>query len=433
VGDFVDELQATEVFGPTVGPLKRLALTGLIYSGFKGAWTNGHCLGMVLTAREYYETEFPELPGYSPDVDENEWPLPLSVPPETAADITEKPRTKPELDPIESDIDLYQHRQSFDSSYSLRYVATAAVENNDLDLINYEAVIEATQEQLSNGLPALLGLIDNIDSGHAVLAYDIELENINEPVQSVSDATRVDVSVYDPNSSAVNYYDQDPYFITFSRPSTQDEFQMVTYSSGGFEYSEAMFVEEVDPDYEFFAGEDATDAYAVALSEGLNNYLSVGVMSPVTVEITGPGETTLRRLDVDSELLLAETKYETVYYAMDIDPGEYDIEITGTGTGEYTIEVEGETTNGGTIAESYTGRITEDETQNLTVMLPTESDQIGQLQAEEPSTDADTDDNSLLFGLSETEIAAGGVVSVAMVYAAVRMLSDSEGDGPDSL
>lgn len=99
--------------------------------------------------------------------------------------------------------------------------------------------------------------------------------------------------------------------------------------------------------------------------------------------------------------------------------------VEGTGDGEYSIDVQGSTPGKGVVNDSITGTISDGETHTLTATIPDDSNDEGVIV----SSDHNPDDDSPLFGLSETELAAGGVVSVAMAYAAVQMLHDDDEEG----
>ena len=85
--------------------------------------------------------------------------------------------------------------------------------------------------------------------------------------------------------------------------------------------------------------------------------------------------------------------------------------------------MQGSTSGKGVINDSITGTISDGETHTLTATIPDDSNDEGVIV----SSDHEYDDDPF-FGVSEAELAAGGVVSVAMAYAAIQMLyGDEEG------
>jgi hypothetical protein len=343
------------------------ALAGLVYTGLEGGFTNGHCLGMSFTARDYYNNGLPEIPNYDP---------PHGRPVQTAADIVDNPETTPTLEPVETDIDLTQNTQGFDSTYLFRYIAVNAGSATGVGSVNHRAVLSAVQQDVKDGTPAPVTLANTIQSGHQVLAYDIEPSAQNG---HIDESTLVDVFIYDPNDPAAENQ------MTFFRSRPGDPFEL-EYDSppiGGPTYNQAVYVEDIDPDFQLFRDGETRDGFETALSAGVENFISVGAMSPVELEVTGPDGEPLQRVDANTEALAAETGYDELHFGFGVSPGEYTIQVTGTGSGEYTIEVQGGSGDGGRINDSYTDTIQPNETTQLNATLPEESDNQGEVSPSE--------------------------------------------------
>jgi len=367
-GSLLTELENLDINTSTPGLETTLAV--LLYSAFEGGLTNGHCLGMTLTAREYYNNGIPELEGYDPGLDSENAPVDIDIPAETAVDIVHNPENRGALNPVESDIDQRQQTQAFDSTYVLRYLGAFGAPSDGVGSLNYTALLKAIKERVEVNETAPIYLANTIESGHMVLAYDMTAP-LRDGLPPVDETTDLNVSVYDPN-----YPFSTLRRLSFSRPSTDDEFDMESYDSNPA-YERAAFIEDVSPDYEFFTGSETRNGLAEAVSRGLGDYLTVGVMSPVTVEVTGPDGSTLSQSGVGATELEDETGYEELHFGTGISPGDYDIEVTGTDDGEYTVEVQGVASDGGQINDSYTGSIESDETQTLTASVPDTPDEDG--------------------------------------------------------
>jgi hypothetical protein len=68
--------------------------------------------------------------------------------------------------------------------------------------------------------------------------------------------------------------------------------------------------------------------------------------------VVGPDGESLQQVDVVPDTLAAETDYDELHFGLGVSPGEYNIQVTGTGSGEYTIQVQGTTNDGGRINDS---------------------------------------------------------------------------------
>ncbi|AXG10858.1 hypothetical protein [Haloplanus rubicundus] len=339
------------------------ALASALYLALDGGLTGGHCLGMVHTARKYSSSGVPSLPEYSTSV-------------ETAADIIDNPETTDGLDPVEVDIDEIQHSQAFDPIFGFRYFAQVFAPDVGSGSINHEDVLNAIENQVTKGTPASVSLVDSSVSslvdrflgGHQVLAYEVQRE---------SDFL-VSVPIYDPNYLAETYQQGGETQLVFSRSSKDEDFSVSYTGIDGDTYDRAMFLaEKPDPDLSLFSVGGNNEGFETILSQGLESFISVGVKSPVILNVTGPDGQLVPESPIPNDKIREETEYEGLYYFFDASAGDYDIIATGTDNGEYTVEIKGTTAEGGTINDSYTASIEEGKSQTLTATVPEDPTQEG--------------------------------------------------------
>lgn len=382
-----DDLIQSEITGLGIGiadnPGFKLGLSLLLEQGMEG-WANGHCLGMVTTATDYYDGDIPDLAGYDPGV-------------ETAVDIelpdgTDSIEDASSLDPVETDIDNAQADQLFDTAYVLRYVAATTAADMDGVSVDDDAVLRAIDDQTSNGTYPELGLTDTLLSGHAVLAYDVEGE--------IDEDDNVQVAIYDPNRSGDSHQTPDdpsgPYpGITFFKDPVSGDYQF-----GGYDgWDENIYVSpDVETDYDFFVNEESVDGFATALERGLSDYLAVGVTggsqgaaSPssgagadehgVEVSVTTADGAELVPADVPAGDLRAAFGYDLVYAQFGSTASEYEVEVSADEDATYTVEVKGSKSDGGVIDDSVTGTISGGETRTFGATLPDEEGEEGDISS----------------------------------------------------
>lgn len=356
------------------------AIAGIAYTAMDGGFMNGHCLGMTNVARRYYNEGVPELPEYDQPV-------------ETAAGITteikdggsgyKSPEPVPALEPVERDIDEVQTAQAMDLQV-LRYVAEVFAPQSGPGSINHAAVIDAVEQKLENGELVSISLVDSsggvIESfmnGHQVLAYG----SIERTTQGGLEI--VNIPIYNPNFAA-EYYESDTETLSFKRSGPDDEFSL-SYDGANYEdgaYDRAIVLYENDPEYdlEFFDDGNDVDGYQTALSQGLSDFISVGVKSPVTLNVTAPDGTPVPKVDIPTEQLQTATEYEELHILPEAPSGDYNIEATATGSGEYTVEVKGTQAEGGTVNASHTDTVSEGDTETLSATVPDTTGESGSVK-----------------------------------------------------
>lgn len=364
----------------TSAPGFDIGFTLLLEQGMEG-WANGHCLGMVTTARQYFNDDVPSLAEYEQTV-------------ETAVDIevTDSSATLEDvaaLDTIETDIDSAQSDQLFDSDYVLRYIAATIGADGDDTSVDEDAVLREINEQLAAGNYPELILTDTLLSGHSVLAYDISGE--------LDEDTAVSVKVYDPNYRGDAHAPDAPIrTLPFFSDPNSDGYYFGQYESTTNTFDDTVYVSsEVDPNYDLFEG--AVDGFVSALRNGLDDYLAIGVTdigqaaaessdlsqaaspSALDVSVTTPDGQTLQPVDVPSTELEAAFGYQQAFVEFDTTASDYTVEVTADAATTYEIEMKGSQADGDTIDTGTTKSIAAGETQQFT---PGSDDDDG---GEEPS------------------------------------------------
>lgn len=350
-----------------------------IYSTFQEGpetiYSDGHCYGMCLTARQFFEEGIPE-----------------SLPEDTefASDI---PQPSGDYDDVGAQIDE-DHRSQF-LSWSTReeVLFLSPFLESSLQRIDAENEVDLIRSEIDERGTAMVMITTSpktVDSdeerAHQVLAYNVEIDG-----ESLSDADTANIDIYDPSLSAESYDD-------------------VT-SILQIDVSEPTFhpVQNQDRDgylgiYQRFAlaGPSRPDALgAVRMTSNLifdmfaryiEGYMSVVARSPIRIDAIAPDGTTLSRPaeDVDG------TPPSEIVYLTGADAGRYDIRAEGTGDGEYGIEVAGQTPEGGRIDDSIEGEITEGETQTVAATVPESEDDEGEASADGPTLFDYTDNNGVV-------------------------------------
>jgi len=358
IDDFIQSQLSSVAPGISEPPGFKLGLALFIEQGMEGiGWANGHCLGMVLTSRRYYNTEIPSLPAYDRPV-------------ETARDIQvpnsgfgDDPTIEDvsELGPVETDIDTAQSDQLFDTEYILRHIAATYAP----DKIDDDGILREIDDQLSQGSYPELILPDTLFTGHSVLAYAIEGQ--------LDDDESILVHIYDPNYSSSQEME-------FQANSSTGE-----YSFEGYERYDTVYVSsEVDPDYDLLGSTSA----ATAVSNILTDYIVIGIngerdsidaattearseaTSPVEVSVTAPDGTELSPIDIPPEELQATFGYEQVVADFETSGTAYDIGVSADEATTYEVDVQGSRADGGVIDASVSERISEGETRTATATIP---------------------------------------------------------------
>ena len=382
-----------------------VAVATALYFALDGGLTSGHCLGMVHTSQKYYNSGVPSLSAYE---SEN------SADVTTASDIKHNPEESPNLDPVETDIDEIQHTQALQLRFALRYIAQVFAPPEGPGSIKHSEVLTAIENRITNGETASISivgssgnLIDRFLGGHQVLAYDFQSDN-----NSIENSLNVRVSVYDPNYSA-EYYGDSTKYLNFSRTTTDEDFTIQYTGRDSDNYNKAIYLDEAPASgLDFFADSDTVDGYKTALSGGFSGFISVGVKSPITVSVTAPDGTQVSQVEVPTEQLEQAIEYEEIYAGFGAEPGEYEIEVTGTDSGEYTIDLKASHEEGGTIDDSYTGTISEGSTHLFSATLPESADQSGSISLVEEQTPQNTsseDDSGTLVPLAVGSSVVGGL------------------------
>lgn len=314
------------------------ALAGGLYALYEaGVLQSAHCLGMSLAAREYYFDGLPELPaGYVSD---------HGV--QTAGDIGEVPTDVDALEPVERDIDRRQNGQLLDLGFVLMTQLAAVTPDTGRGAIDYAGHREAIKSDIDAGrLPGVHlsetadDIFDQDYSAHLVLAYDYDGN---------------DIHVYDPNHKF--------------------EEQTVTIDDGGLEtydgYTRMAYVPE-SPEVGLSLFEGGAAGAIEVLRENLGDFVTFGVMSPVSVTVRDPDGETLPTVPVPEERLHSETGYESLAYQFGATPGEYEVAVDGEADGEYTVEMT-RSGDSGQVTESVTASITSGERQTLAATVPGDS------------------------------------------------------------
>lgn len=353
------------------------------------AATNGHCYGMIHAADEFFNN--PER-------------LPNSV--DSASEI---PKPTNDYEEVGDLITQYQTSQII-STESV-WIVNNALRNDDVDT---ELSLDELMTEIDETNTAGVGLYHtNSEEGglHAVLAYDYE---------RVGD--RVIVYVYEPNVPAVNGEAVSENYESLQaaeEPLTKFEVNATTgemigeyETPAGLAYNRWAYS---DPGLSLSVTESlagSTESFFKQFTQGL----FIGLNSPATIEIESPDETTVRTItteDVDS----VEADYREAGYVLNAPPAEYDITIVGTGSGGYTLELFGVQNSEVVTEELVTGTIAEDESHSVQLRMGETS--------EETSVET-TDDEAFLFGLSQTHLAGVGAISLGLLYAATRLLSEEK-------
>jgi len=362
-----------------IAPSPLVQMGQAIYNTFQEGpetiYSDGHCYGMCLTARQFFEEGIPE-----------------SLPEDTefASDI---PQPSGDYDDVGAQIDEDHRSQFLSWSTTEEVLFLSPFLESSLQRIDAENEVDLIRSEIDERGTAMVMITTSpktVDSDeertHQVLAYNVEIDG-----ESLSDADTANIDIYDPNLLAETY-DDVPFILQI-------------------DVSEPTFhpVQNQDRDgysgiYQRFAlaGPSRPDALgAVQMTSNLifdmfaryiEGYMSVVARSPIRIDAIAPDGTTLSRPaeDVDG------TPPSEIVYLTGADAGRYDIRAEGTGDGEYGIEVAGQTPEGGRINDSIEGEITEGETQTVAATVPESEDDEGKASADEPTLFDYTNNNDVV-------------------------------------
>lgn len=328
---------------------------------------DAHCYGMCLTATAFYDVD---APASEDDA-------------ETAIDIDSP------ADPLGSRIDEAQQRQNFDLGTFL--LVDHLMSDREIDDGGVLDRIERDVDERGTAMVALGNAGETV--GHQLAAYWYT----ESAADDGSDETVV--YVYDPNYSFARHDPAQDYAVPggAGRSDPESGYRRLVFETSGADvtftgyrldadttYERAVHLPR-DPDYDPAAvvgaavatglsdaladlGAGATGLASRALQQvdGVRGILAVGVRSPVDLAVTGPDGEALPEAPAS---VVEGTDYEQVRFGYDVPPGEYAVELTGTGSGEYTLETLGVDAAGGVLEDSRTGTITEGETRDATFRL----------------------------------------------------------------
>jgi hypothetical protein len=312
-----------------------------------GAFTTGHCFGMVFTAADYYQNG---IPGEVP-----------------AASVRDISQPTGEYSAVGADIDDVQSTQALD--WDVIAQGNLNLSPPDIPLtsdpeIDFESEYELITERIDDNGVAPVGLgQSSATSGsrtggslHQVLAYEYQ-----------DTASGKQISVYDPNS---------PELIEFLTFSDGANWSMDEYDTGGTSYDRCGVIGSSRPDTAgmITGGFNAWGSIILGLISAVaDGFVGVVANSPVAIEASDPnGESLAHPAEP-----IGGTAASKIAYAKGATPGEYEIRVEGTGAGDYSVKVAGQTPTGGRVNDSIAGTITEGETRTLAATIPESEDEAG--------------------------------------------------------
>ena len=315
--------------------------------------TNGHCYGMVFTAKEFFE---------NPDH------LPESV------GVASEIHTPVAYQTVGDSIRIAQTEQILESETV--FIAQIAFEEDRIDLEKSMTLIE---EELDQGevVPVGLGEVDE-SGGHQVLVYDYE-EN----------GETVEFYCYDPNQKADDYEENQRSFEV--NASTGELLE--PYGIGYNRYS------PIGPDRDFEETGVAGDPTAW-LWDLLGKLMIFVLNSPASVEIDAPTGTKVRSLQRENDF---NGIVSDAVLVIDSTPGSYEMQVVGDGEGEFGLEVYGNTDIGGEIAAEIEGDITDGEIQTFTAEIPDEEGEEGEIREGPPDEEPSVTDYANDEGIVDTD------------------------------
>lgn len=344
----VDEFEIPDRIVESIG-------SDLYYSVNQGTAANGHCVGMIYTAREFYNQ--PEsIPGDA-----------------TSASEIEKPTGS--YSAVGASIDQYHNQQYFDFNFwwSTRVLRLPS----EIAPIDYQRQIKRIQEAIDAGETIPIALGNSFQSsGHAVLAYDYEESD-----------SGVLVRVYDPNNDASAYPD------TMSVVGFDTSGSEITASSS-LGYQRILTLPQ-SPDV------DAGKYLAAGLNAELTSLFGSLFQRIVQFEVQSPASITVKCPD-GAELTRGQAEHVSdtvtegeerrIRYAA--PTGEYTVVLTGDSGGEYTIEAQVTTPDETVLADQYTGRIQSGDEHIFRATVSESSDDSSLVPANEAATKTTTEEST---------------------------------------
>lgn len=346
--------EAVNKWAPDLNALSSVPLPDIAVEAFvddisekftDGAFTTGHCYGMVFGAKKYYEDGLPS--GISAD------------------SVSEIPQPTGEYSALEDDIDSIQNQQALDSDVIVQGNALSPpdVPFKSDATIDFQSEYQRITTRIDEEGIAPVGLGQSSDRGglfggslHQVLAYDYD-DNWKE------------LHVYDPNlpggNSPSNYVP--PEKINFD--TSGETWTMFTYRTGGTVYDRLGLIGQSRADTAgmLLGGAEVLGSIITNLvSNAADGLVSIVGSPSVEIDATGPdGE----QLDRPSDPIDG-TPPERIAYSTEASTGDFQIDVTGTADGEYSVEVQGSVPSGGFINDSIEGTISTSETKSLTATVP---------------------------------------------------------------
>jgi len=331
-----------------------------------------HCLGMVFASKEYYESGVPE-----------------SIPAEKASQISQPTG---EYERVGDRIDELMNEGLLDENIIKKSeIVTAPESVAPLDL---RAEINQIRTRIEEDDVAVIGLGDpESGRGHAVLAYECDLD----------EQGRVSgIYFYDPNYISSNEIYEDPGPLPIS-------YENGSVSMGEYPpYTRMVSLDGLRDASDILTGQAGLhEVFRDAVDDAVGGLVNIIAHSPIKIDAIGPDG---RELSHPSEPVDGKPP-EEICYAMDATAGEYKIEVTGTGSGSYEIEVQGLSSDNELSSSTYSGNISEGDTQELVAELSednsSEGEQSVQISTPEQTTTDSTPDDKQSTTEQETDIVGG--------------------------
>ena len=352
------------------------ALVEVLYHQINtGSASDGHCYGMVFTARQYYD---------DPDS------IPVSGVDRSAALTGPSPEGE---DAVGTDIDFYQNVQALESdSVSAKTVLNGCS-------IDYTANLARITDAIDGRGTAPIGLGQSFDDDndlHQVLGY--HYEEYTKVTGSGETKAVTDVYLYDPDRSADEHWwrgnDDDEYLadttVTFDRSGSA-----VTVGSPYSVFDRYLYLPDGDTidDPVSSLGELLDVTIGACLTSTLSGIVSFAFSalttsqqdvasaagSDLTVEVTDPNGDPIPVMDGP------HTTYEYVeadafHYRFEAPPGDYDVELSAETEQDVTVRSRGTLRDGGSLDAEYTTTVSPDDPTELTAHVPADSSAVGTIE-----------------------------------------------------
>ena len=343
-----------------VGIVLASALYETLRNGPKKLHSGGHCFGMCVLAREYFEGKIPEQ-------------LPSDI--VTASDISQP--TGQYAD-VGAQIDSRHRTQALDNDIMKRAGNVSPNSGSAEEPIDAQAEVDGIRsavEEHGTALVCIGSSPTNQDTPddflHQLIGYDVEIEG-----GSLDTADTAVITVYDPNLSAQSYDDEYKKLrIDVSGPTVHPIQDNEDYTNS----TRTDRLRLIGPRRTDFMGALKFSVRMALdfLSNYVEGFISIVANSPVRIDAVAPDGTQLPHPEgpVDG------VPPSEMVYLTDATPGDYEIQVEGTDNGEYGLEIRGGTPDGGRIDSSVTGEISAGETQSITATVPEDSSEEGTASA----------------------------------------------------